>query len=149
MQTHNELRNNIIERIENYEDGTSEYLGYIPGSGYYNKFDVNQLLPFKNDPYASIYIQMKRNIEDYIVDKHLLVVVDSTGGSEGEGDYVERIIGAYPIYNVANEEYWINVNEAKFFKLNGFYASYDGVTWDSPHDIVEVKPKLVQVIKYE
>lgn len=143
------LLNNIIGHLSNFDGGVDEYLEYIPGNGYYNKFDVNQLLPFKNDPYTSVYIQQERNIEDYIVDNHLLVVVDSVGGSEGEGDYVRRIIGAYPITNTEYNEYWVNIDNARFFELTGFYTSYDGVTWDSPSEIVEVNPKLVQVIRYE
>lgn len=142
-----ELLNNIIKRLSDH--CIDEYFEYIPGNGYHNTFNIKAFIPLKNEGFVPAYVQNKRKLEQYIVDNHLLMIVDAEGGSEGEGEYVERIIGAYPIKGMNYEEFWLNIDDARFFRLNGCYQSYDGVTWDSPSDLVEVKPKIVEVIKYE
>ena len=110
----------------------------------YNK----ELVPIKNTGTKEVEFTKYFN-HSCIIDGHLFACVKSVGGNEGDGEYVERIVGAYPIVERNDTGVKVDIDSAVFFKLNGFYVSYDGVTWDSPHDIVEVKPKLVQVIKYE
>lgn len=59
-------------------------------------------------------------------------VISSEGGSEGEGEHVERIFAV------------VNMTQRKvmgYVKVGGYYASYDGTTWDEECDWSQVTPK--------
>lgn len=58
-------------------------------------------------------------------------IVEDFGG-EGQGDT------RYVVFSVGE----------KFYKVEGYYASWDGTTWDDPTPF-EVRPKEVTVIEYE
>jgi hypothetical protein len=62
--------------------------------------------------------------------KHFVKELDQFGG-EGQGD------GYYHIYEV----------DGKTYKLDAYYASWDGVHWDDA-ELFEVKPKEVKVIQW-
>lgn len=143
-----ERLHDVDERLHDVDDGLYDFFEYIPGNDYINKLDVNSVLPLKSEDYKFVYITNSRNIDDYIIDNHLLILVNADGGGEGEGEYVERVFGAYPIIDAGYENFYVNIKDARFFKFNGCYQSYDGVTWDLPSDLVEVTPKIVQVIQY-
>lgn len=59
-------------------------------------------------------------------------IVEDVGGGEGDGE--ER----YVVFQVADQ----------FFQVDGYYASWDGTTWEDTTPY-EVKPKEVTVIQYE
>lgn len=64
--------------------------------------------------------------------------VDSTGGYEGEGDYVERIIKITgPVMGEPKDIY---------VRVTGSYSSYEGTEWDS--DVEYVYPREVMVTQY-
>lgn len=58
------------------------------------------------------------------------VIVEDFGG-EGQGDT------RYVVFQVGD----------KLYRVDGYYASWDGTTWDDP-DPYEVTPKEVTVIEY-
>jgi hypothetical protein len=59
-------------------------------------------------------------------------IVEDVGGGEGDGE--ER----YVVFQVGDQ----------FFQVDGYYASWDGTTWEDTTPY-EVKPKEVTVIQYE
>ena len=56
------------------------------------------------------------------------------GGGEGEGEYVERVLGV----KVGSEEI--------FLRTTGFYESYNGTEWSC--EWVQVFPQEVTVVRY-
>lgn len=63
-------------------------------------------------------------------------LVDSEGGYEGGGDYVERVFA-----------FKCNENVVAHVRGTGFYSSYEGTEWDS-NDLTFVNPREVMVIHY-
>lgn len=59
-------------------------------------------------------------------------LVEDHGGGEGDGE--ERWV----VFSVGD----------KFYEVSGYYASWDGTTWDDL-DIYDVEPFQVQVTKYK
>jgi hypothetical protein len=57
--------------------------------------------------------------------------VEQVGGGEGEGEHVHLVL---------------RVGD-RYFKKEGYYASYDGTTWDG--DFREVKPAEKTIMVYE
>lgn len=85
--------------------------------------------------YVNERLATKEQIEKYsyytdiILPSGHVYLVDKYGG-EGKG-----------------EEYWVVLSVGEqLFRVDGFYASWDGVTWEDPH-LHEVEP--VEVIKIE
>jgi hypothetical protein len=66
------------------------------------------------------------------------------------------VLPSGPAYNVEDfggegqgEERWVVFSVGdQLFKVEGYYASWDGTTWDDPTPF-EVKPKDVVVVRYE
>jgi hypothetical protein len=67
---------------------------------------------------------------DYEGEKHFVKELDQHGG-EGQGD----------------EYYYVYEVDGKTYKLEAYYASWDGVYWDDA-ELFEVKPKEVKVIQW-
>lgn len=80
-----------------------------------------------------------------------------------EKDYIEKyewanapVLPSGPAYLVEDfggegqgEERWVVFSVGdQLFKVEGYYASWDGTTWDDPTPF-EVKPKDVVVVRYE
>lgn len=66
-----------------------------------------------------------------------IILVNSVGGREGEGDYAERT------FAVRDEQ-----GDAVFyFEIQGGYDSYEGTEWDE--DFYIVKPVQVLVTQYQ
>jgi len=61
-------------------------------------------------------------------------LVHRVGGGEGQGEYAERV------YEHDND------GEMIYFKITGFYSSYDGTDWDS--DIQRVTPQEKTITVY-
>lgn len=59
--------------------------------------------------------------------------VNSIGGGEGEGDYVERV------YHFKDHNVYI--------KITGFYSSYNGTDWGEHFREVKPKEKVVTVFE--
>ena len=59
----------------------------------------------------------------------------SEGGGEGEGDYVERVIGVK-----------VEGETEIFLRTTGFYSSYEGTEWTGRW--VQVFPQEVTVVRY-
>lgn len=144
------LREKLVEWLETAPDGIGELLEDIPGNDWvYNKFNAKEVSPLKDTDSTWVSLSSPKDTQEYIMYNHLLVLVNAKGGGEGDGEYVERVIGAYPIIDSNNfDSFKLNVKDARFFKINGCYQSYDGVTWDDASDLKEVTPKIVQVIQY-
>ena len=68
---------------------------------------------------------------------HYLLIVDETGGDEGGGEYVERIIGIHTGDKAGTS----------FVQITGCYYSNDGTYWDDDQ-IKRVYPREVTVIQY-
>lgn len=68
---------------------------------------------------------------------HYLLIVDETGGGEGGGEYVERIIGIHTGDKACTS----------FVQFTGCYYSNDGTYWDDDQ-IKRVYPREVTVIQY-
>lgn len=60
--------------------------------------------------------------------------VQSIGGGEGEGEHVHVVLQV------------VDRGEVRFFKQTGYYASYDGTTWDGPFEAVV--PNRVMITEY-
>lgn len=65
-------------------------------------------------------------------------VVDAVGNSEGEGEYT------HVIFSVVSP--LPNNGDVRYFKMQGYYMSYDGTTWDGP--FTEVTPVEKTIIDY-
>lgn len=76
-----------------------------------------------------------RNTPDFDLEGFELRVVHSEGGSEGQGEYVERVAAL-----IKDGEKLLH------FKVTGCYYSYDGTTWDDDFEIVY--PREVVVTQY-
>lgn len=145
------LREQIVEWLGS---DVGEQLEDIPGNDWYaNQLDIRELVHPKTG-LKSVTVYKVRDIDQAIIENHLLVLVNAVGGSEGEGETVERVIGAYPIlsrmeYAHTEVTFDLDLDSARFFKINGCYQSYDGITWDDASDLKEVYPELVQVIRYK
>lgn len=63
-------------------------------------------------------------------------VVDSVGGYEDDGAYVHLVL------KVTSDE-----GNVRWFKKEGYYASYDGTSWDG--DFSEVHPREKTIVVYE
>lgn len=68
---------------------------------------------------------------------HYLLIVDETGGGEGGGEYVERIIGIHTGDKVCTS----------FIRVTGCYYSHDGTYWDEDV-ITRVYPREVVVTQF-
>lgn len=62
-------------------------------------------------------------------------LVHEEGGGEGEGEHVERVF-----------EHDDN-GKLIYFRITGFYSSYEGIDWDT--DVEKVKPVLKTITVYE
>jgi hypothetical protein len=69
-------------------------------------------------------------------DKYWLGLLDNDGGCEGDGEFVQRIIGLFK-YDGDMDIFVGSV------EITGAYCSYDGTTWDHKFNEVIAKPKLV------
>lgn len=63
-------------------------------------------------------------------------IVEEIGGRKGGGSAVSRV------YKVTNKL----DNELHYFRLTGYYDSYNGTDWDN--GLVEILPQQVTVTKY-
>lgn len=84
-----------------------------------------------------------------IIDGHLFACVKPVGWDECEGEYVERIVGAYPIVERNHNGVKVDIDSAVFFKFTGFYNSYEGIDFDSEYDATVVTPRIIEVVDYE
>ena len=85
------------------------------------------------------YLKSNNEAGDYEIQeelkKHKLVykVVDEVGNREGGGDY------SHLVFYVVEED--------KYYKLEGYYSSYNGTYWNG--FVTEVYPKEKTIIVYE
>jgi len=75
-----------------------------------------------------------KDTQDFLTANNLSIVL-SEGGHEGDGEHVERVFK----YNGETED--------TFFRISGFYSSYEGTEWDE--DIVQVYPHEVTITVYK
>lgn len=62
--------------------------------------------------------------------------VHSEGGGEGEGEYVERVFAVKD-----GDEALV------YFRITGFYSSYNGTDWDDGFSIVEPYQKTITLYR--
>lgn len=98
----------IVKKLEECKINPSELEDTIGGYGEFDK-----------DAFDSIF----GNVEE----------VHSIGGTEGGGDYAERVY-LFKDHNV-------------YIKITGFYSSYHGTDWDE--DFKEVSPRQKTITVYE
>lgn len=79
--------------------------------------------------------QPKKDGDFVEIDGLMVRQVDSEGGREGEGDSVSRVLEVQTCQG------------SRFFKLCGFYSSWDGTDWEN--DVKEVKPEQVTITVYK
>ena len=83
-----------------------------------------------------------------------LFEVYSIGGHEGEGDAVVRVFEIRKNVtsvkqNLYENDPYVEITDGKtvgYFKVTGFYSSYDGIEWDNNFTIVF--PRQVQITEY-
>lgn len=63
-------------------------------------------------------------------------VVNTEGGGEGEGEYVHIVFKVTDLSGTV-----------RHYKKVGYYASFDGTTWDGDFSAVEPKQKVVTVFE--
>lgn len=83
-----------------------------------------------------------------IHDNKIMLVVYSEGGGEGEGETVVRVFGIFDILSQDGKKFSLSLEDATYFKLGGWYASYEGTTYDSFDDMVAVTPVEKSIIAY-
>lgn len=83
-----------------------------------------------------------------IHDNKIMLVVYSEGGNEGEGETVVRVFGIFDILSQDGKKFSLSLEDATYFKLGGWYASYEGTTYDSLDDMVAVTPVEKSIIAY-
>lgn len=83
-----------------------------------------------------------------IHDNKIMLVVYSEGGGEGDGETVVRVFGIFDILSQDGKKFSLSLEDATYFKLGGWYESYDGTTYDSVDDIVSVTPVEKSIIAY-
>lgn len=81
------------------------------------------------------------------VDGYYLCVVNSIGGGEGGGEYVERIVAAYKLIEATDDMVVFDTSDASFCKLTGFYCSHEGIDWDE--DLETVSPSLKTIVEFK
>lgn len=69
-------------------------------------------------------------------EKYWFCIVDSEGGGEGEGEYVERIVAVFKYGEPAD-------SLVGLVQVTGFYSSDNGTEWDTEYNEVSPKPKTV------
>lgn len=72
--------------------------------------------------------------EDFLNSDLDVTLVHEEGGYEGAGEYAERVFE----HN--------NNGELLYFKITGYYSSYDGTEWDNT--IKQVKPEQKTITVY-
>lgn len=107
-----------------------------------------ELEPIKNTGTKEVEFDRHFN-HTCIIDGHLFACVKSVGGNEGDGEYAERIVGAYPIVERNDVGVKVDIDTAVFFKFTGFYNSYEGIDFDSQHDATVVTPRIIEVVDYQ
>jgi len=83
--------------------------------------------------------------EDYLFEhdskSYQFRMLDETGGGEGGGDYVQRIVGVFE--KVDSVCVYIGAVE-----IEGFYSSYDGIDWNDEDTFESVVPKAITAIDW-
>lgn len=95
---------------------------------------VEKITPYAHDDGKEpVYSAMEflDDMKTIWADGNRIDVVHSEGGSEGEGNYAERVFEV----------------QGKFFRITGYYSSYDGTTW-CLEDTGQVYPQQVTVTQY-
>lgn len=87
------------------------------------------------------------NASHATVDGYYLCVVNSIGGGDGGGEYVERIIAAYKLIEVSDDMVVFDTSDASFCKLTGFYCSHEGIDWDE--GLETVSPSLKTIVEFK
>ena len=86
------------------------------------------------DEVAQCYRYARPSIDTFDGQAITLWLAHHVGGGEGEGEYVERVLG-------------IKVDDKEvFLRTTGFYSSYEGTDWSGEWEHVE--PREVTVVRY-
>lgn len=122
----------LVEQI------TTNLAGFIATLRYGNSGDnetIGNLINYVRFPYEN-----GKKLDEAIAYSGIaeiqLEIVDGEGGHEGGGDYVERIV-----------EIKHAGKHVAYVQFTGFYASYDGTTWDD--EVTQVWPHQVTVTVYK
>lgn len=102
-------------------------------------------------------IKLLVQLSPYILDRYqklefngyVPLIVVSEGGYEGGGEEVGRVIGLFPIIRTTGTGYVVDATKAGFVQIDGYYASYDGTTYDDVSDWGVVTPKYNTIVVYD
>lgn len=120
---------------------------------------VPKLLPLNSKQSGEVTVELMGSswwpVQYCMHDNHLICIVQSEGGGEGEGEFVSRVFGVFKIishtyYEGCREKFTVTVDydSGQFCELNGSYYSYDGTTYDNLSDMRNVHPKIVPTIVF-
>jgi hypothetical protein len=101
------------------------------------------------------------NVDEYsfLLPGKVIITVERSGGGEGEGEAVHRVVGIFDILEVDLEyekDEWGNKTKAVMFtsegveyiRYTGFYSSYNGTDWDSISYATQVYPSPKTVVDW-